>query len=203
MTKEEKLFGIHVYDPNDPEILAEQSLAFKELAELNAIPPGDFASIDKKMRTMLAACGDNCFITLPVYSNFGLHHVHFGDGVYCNFNTTFVDDSNIYIGNNVMIGPNCTFATAGHPIRPDIRRKGYQYNVDIHIGDNVWIGAGVIVCPGINIGQNSVIGAGSVVTKDIPENVVAVGNPCHVLREIGERDDVYFYKNKRFEDEPE
>jgi len=202
MTKEEKFFGVHIYDPNDQEVLERQAEAFAKLAKLNSLPANDFKAIRKMMKTMLAECGENCFITLPIYSSFGLKHVHFGNNVYCNFNATFIDDSNIFIGNNVLIAPNCTFATAAHPIRPDMRKKGYQYNVDIHIGDNVWIGAGVIVLPGVNVGENSVIGAGSVVTKSIPANVIAAGNPCRVLREINERDYTYFYKQKRFDEEP-
>ena len=107
-----------------------------------------------------------------------------GDYVYANFGLTCVDDTHIYIGEHTMIGPNCVLATANHPILPELREKAYQYNLPIRIGRNCWLGAGVIVVPGVTIGENTVIGAGSVVTKDIPANVVAVGNPCHVLRPI-------------------
>ena len=99
-----------------------------------------------------------------------------------------------------MIGPNVTIATAGHPVDPDLRRKNLQYNKDVHIGENVWIGAGAIIMPGITIGKNTVIGAGSIVTKDIPENCIAVGNPCRVMREVSERDKEYFYKNEKVAD---
>ena len=119
--------------------------------------------------------------------------------VYANFNLTVVDDGNIYIGDNVMFGPNVTIATANHPILPELREKGLQYNKDVHIGKNVWIGAGVVIVPGITIENNSVIGAGSVVVKDIPANVVAVGNPCRVLREISQHDREYFYRNERID----
>ena len=122
-----------------------------------------------------------------------------GNNVYANFNLTLVDDGNIYIGDNVMFGPNVTIATANHPILPELREKGLQYNKDVHIGKNVWIGAGVVIVPGITIGNNSVIGAGSVVVKDIPANVVAVGNPCRVLREISQHDREYFYRNERID----
>ena len=122
-----------------------------------------------------------------------------GNNVYANFNLTVVDDGNIYIGDNVMFGPNVTIATANHPILPELREKGLQYNKDVHIGKNVWIGAGVVIVPGITIGNDSVIGAGSVVVKDIPANVVAVGNPCRVLREISQHDREYFYRNERID----
>jgi galactoside O-acetyltransferase len=119
-----------------------------------------------------------------------------GDYVYANFNLTLVDDGNIYIGDKVMFGPNVTVATANHPILPELREKLLQYNKDIHIGNNVWIGSGAVIVPGITIGDNSVIGAGSIVTKDIPANVVAYGNPCKVVREISEHDREFFYKNE-------
>jgi galactoside O-acetyltransferase len=104
--------------------------------------------------------------------------------LYANFNLTLVDDTHIYVGDYTMFGPNVTIATAAHPIEPEVREQGYQYNKPVRIGKNCWIGAGAIIVPGITIGDHVVIGAGSVVTKDIPSNVVAVGNPCRVLREI-------------------
>ena len=104
--------------------------------------------------------------------------------VYANYHLTCVDDTHIYIGDYTMLGPNVTIATAGHPILPELREKGLQYNMPVHIGRNCWIGAGAIIMPGITIGDNVVVGAGSVVTKDIPENSVAVGNPCKVIRKI-------------------
>ena len=125
--------------------------------------------------------------------------MHFGSDVYANFNLTLVDDGHIYIGDKVMIGPNVTIATANHPIDPELRYRALQYNKDVYIGDNVWIGAGVIIVPGVHIGKNSVIGAGSVVTKNIPDGVVAAGNPCRVIREISEHDKEYFYKNERID----
>ena len=113
------------------------------------------------------------------------------------FGLTCVDDTHIYIGEHTMIGPNCVLATANHLILPELREKAYQYNLPIRIGRNCWLGAGVIVVPGVTIGDNTVIGAGSVVTKDIPANVVAVGNPCHVLRPISEHDKEYFYRDRK------
>ena len=119
--------------------------------------------------------------------------------MYANFNLTLVDDGHIYVGDQVMFGPNVTITTANHPIEPGLRARGLQYNKDVYIGKNAWIGAGVLIMPGVHIGQNTVIGAGSVVTKDIPDNVVAVGNPCRVLREVGEHDREFFYRDERID----
>ena len=125
--------------------------------------------------------------------------MHTGNGVYGNFNLTLVDDGDIYIGDRCMFGPNVTVATAGHPVEPKLRSRGLQFNLPVHIGKNVWVGAGAVILPGVTIGDNSVIGAGSVVTKDIPANCVAVGNPCRVLREIGEHDRIYYYKDRKID----
>ena len=151
------------------------------------------------LRKMFAEIGENCYVESPFYSNWGGHHVHFGSNVYSNFGLTLVDDTHIYVGDNTMFGPHVTIATAGHPIDPQLRAKGLQYNMSVHIGKNCWLGAGVIVMPGVTIGDNVVIGAGSIVTKDIPSNVVAVGNPCRVLREVGQRDREYYFRDKKID----
>lgn len=145
---------------------------------------------------MFAEIGEGCYIEPPLRANWGGRHVHFGKNVYANFNLTLVDDGHIYVGDAVMFGPNVTVATAGHPVEPQLRSRAVQFNIDVHIGQNVWIGAGAVILPGVTIGDNSVIGAGSVVTKDIPADVVAAGNPCRVLREIGGHDRLYYYKNR-------
>ena len=167
-----------------------------KLWEFNQLKPSDIEKKQKYMKEFFAECGDNCYIELPFHANFGGHHVHFGNGIYANSNLTLVDDGHIYVGDKVMFGPNVTVATANHPIDPELRAKGLQYNKDVYIGENTWIGAGVIIVPGVKIGKNVVIGAGAIVTKDLPDNVVAVGNPCKVLREVSERDKKYFYKNE-------
>ena len=151
------------------------------------------------LKDLLAEVGENCYIEPPLHANWGLN-THLGNNVYANFNLTLVDDAEIFIGDSVMIGPNVVIATAGHPVNPELRLKVAQFNIPVHIEKNVWIGAGAIILPGVTVGENSVIGAGSVVTKDIPPNVVAVGNPCRVLRPIGDRDKEFYYKNRRIED---
>jgi len=146
---------------------------------------------------MFAEIGEGCYIEPPFHANWGGKHVHFGKNVYANFGLTMVDDTHIYVGDATMFGPNVVVATGGHPILPELREKAYQYNASVKIGRNCWIGAGAILVPGVTIGDNTVIGAGSVVTKDIPANVVAVGNPCRVMRKISDHDREYYFKDRK------
>lgn len=148
------------------------------------------------LQAMLAELGEGCYVEPPFYANRGGRHVHLGSHVYVNFGLTCVDDTHIYIGDHTMIAPRVTLATAGHPILPALREQGYPYNAPVHIGRNCRIGAGAVVLPGVTVGDNAVIGAGSVVTKDIPSDVVAVGNPCRVLRTVNDRDRQYYFKNR-------
>ena len=191
----EKMHSQKLYDPGDDEVMALQLKCLDKLYDFNATRPSELERRGELLKSMFAEIGNNCYIEPPMRSNWGGHHVHFGNNVYANFNLTLVDDTHIYIGDNTMIGPNVTIATAGHPILPELRLKAYQYNAAVRIGKNCWLGAGVIVLPGVSIGDNSVIGAGSIVTKDVPSNVVAVGNPCRVLRQINERDKQYYFKD--------
>lgn len=187
-----------VYDPNNNDIMSEQLKCLEKLYDFNATRPSELDKRESLLREMFAEIGEGCYIEPPLRSNWGGKHVHFGNNVYANFNLTCVDDTHIYVGDSTMFAPNVILATAGHPILPELREKAYQFNMPIHIGRNCWLGAGVIVMPGVTIGDNTVIGAGSVVTKDIPANVVAVGNPCKVLRPIGERDREYYFKDRKF-----
>lgn len=193
----EKMHNCELYLPNDEELAKEQNECLEKLYDFNQTRPSQQDLRKKMMKEMFAEIGENCYIEPPFYANFGGKHVHFGNNVYCNFNLTMVDDTDIYVGDNTMFGPNVTVATAGHPIRVDLRKNFYQYNASINIGKNCWIGAGSIILPGVSVGEGSVIGAGSVVTKDIPSNVVAVGNPCKVLRKISEKDKEYYFKDKK------
>ena len=188
-----------IYLPGDDEILEEQFQCQEKLYDYNQTRPSEGEKRSKLLKEMFAEIGDGCYIEPPLRANWGGHFVHFGKNIYANFNLTLVDDTHIYVGDATMFGPNVTIATAGHPILPELREQAYQYNMPVHIGKNCWLGAGVIVMPGVTIGDNTVIGAGSVVTKDIPANVVAVGNPCRVMREIGEHDRKYYFKERRIE----
>ncbi len=195
MTEYEKLHSGQVYYPSSDEIMSEQLLCLEKLYDFNQTRPLEQEKREKMLKEMFAEIGENCYIEPPLHANWGGKHVHFGNNVYANFNLTLVDDTHIYIGDCTMIAPNVTIATAGHPINPELRETAYQFNRSIRIGRNCWIGAGAVILPGVTIGDNTVIGAGSIVTKDIPANVIAVGNPCRVLREIGEHDKEYYFKD--------
>lgn len=186
-----------IYPPGDEEIMAEQVVCMQKLWEYNQIQPKDMDKRFAKLQDMFAEIGEGSYIEPPLHANFGGKHVHFGKNVYANYNLTMVDDTHIYVGDNTMIGPNVTIATAGHPIDPALRDVQGQFNMEVHIGRNVWIGGGCVLLPGVSIGDNTVIGAGSIVTKDIPANVVAYGNPCRVIREIGEHDRKYYYRDRK------
>lgn len=199
MTQYERMVNGLIYDPADDEIMKEQVMFQDLLWAFNQLKPSEYDKKEKYMKEIFAECGDNCYIELPFHANWGGHHVHLGSGIYANSNLTLVDDGNIYIGDKVMFGPNVTIATASHPINPELRDRGLQFNKDVYIGENTWIGAGVVIVPGVHVGRNTVIGAGSVITKDIPDNVIAVGNPCRVIRNVSEHDHEFFYKSERID----
>ncbi|MBQ3547431.1 MAG: sugar O-acetyltransferase [Clostridia bacterium] len=190
-----------LYLPMGDEIMEEQFKCLERLYDFNQTRPLEQEKRQKLLKEMFGDIGEGCYIEPPFHSNWGGKHCHFGNFVYANFNLTLVDDTHIYVGNNTMFGPNVTVATAGHPILPELREQGYQYNFPVRIGKNCWIGAGVVIVPGVTIGDNTVIGAGSVVTKDIPSNVVAVGNPCRVMREINDNDKEFYFKNHKISDD--
>lgn len=185
-----------IYDPSDEEIMREQEQTLDLLYEYNATRPREYQKLSGLLGRMLCRVGEGCFIQPPFYANWGGRHITLGNGVYANYSLTVVDDGNVVIGDHVMIGPNVTLTTADHPVDPELRERGLQFNRDIHIGNNVFIGAGSVVLRGVTIGDNSVIGAGSVVTKDVPANVVAGGSPCAVLREISGRDKEIYYRRE-------
>ena len=195
MTNKERKEKGMVYRYDDPSLLGDQFLYQEKLYEYNHSRPSDTETRKQLLREMFAEIGEGCHIETPVNANWGCKHVHLGKGVYCNSNVTFVDDADIFIGDDCLIAPNVVFCTSGHPILPVLREHNYVYNRPVHIGKNVWIGSGVQIMPGVKIGDNSVIGAGSVVTNDIPENAVAHGVPCRVIRAIGEKDRKYYFKN--------
>lgn len=196
--KERKEHGL-VYRYDDPSLLGNQFQCQEKLYNYNLSHPTETEKRQKLLKEMFAEIREGCHIETPVNANWGCKHVHFGKGIYCNANVTFVDDADIYVGDYCLIAPNVVISTSVHPVLPILRMHHYVYNLSVHIGKNVWIGSGVQIVPGITIGDNSVIGAGSVVTHDIPSNVVAFGVPCKVAREIGEKDRTYFYKNKKLD----
>lgn len=199
MSMKDKMHTGELYLPGDEDILQEQTLCLEKLYDYNTTRPLEGEKRAKLLKEMFAEIGDGCYIEPPFHANWGGHHVHFGKNIYANFGLTLVDDTHIYVGDYTMFGPHVTVATAGHPILPELREQGYQYNAAVHIGKNCWLGAGVVIVPGVTIGDNVVIGAGSIVTKDLPDNVVAVGNPCRVLREVNEHDREYYFKDRKIE----
>lgn len=190
-----------LYSCNNEELAQDQLKCLQLLHKYNKTKPLQQKKRERLLKKMFAEIGDNCYIEPPFHSNWGGGNVHFGKNVYGNFNLTLVDDADIYVGDSTMFGPNVTVCTAGHPINAKLREKIYQFNMPIHIGKNVWIGANAVILPGVNIGDNSVIGAGAVVTKDIPANVVAYGTPCKVQRDIGKRDDKFYFKDREISPE--
>ncbi len=179
--------------------LPEESLEnAKRTYEYNNCPPGDSEKSDKLIRNILGKAGKNIFIRPPFNCDYG-KNIEVGDNFYANFNTVILDVAKVKIGNNVMFAPNVSVYTAGHPIHPDSRNSGYEYGIPVTIGDNVWVGGNTVINPGVTIGNNCVIGSGSVVTKDIPDDSIAVGNPARVIRKITEEDRKYYFKDRVFD----
>ena len=199
MTNMERKNAGLIYGFEDEEVLKLQRSYLKKMDEFNATTSDQLELRQKILREMLGACGENCYIEPPFHGNWGGKNLFFGNNVYANFNLTVVDDVEIIVGDNVLFAPNCTLTTASHPIDPTLRSKAYQYAKKIVIENNVWLGSNVVVLPGVTIGENSVIGAGAVVSKNIPANVVAMGVPCRVVREIGEDDKKFFDHGKRID----
>jgi galactoside O-acetyltransferase len=193
-TQKERMDAGLVYLSEDESVVTEQFKRMEMLYDYNKTRPKHKKRRAKILKKMFHSIGEDAYIEPPLHANWTGKFVTIGKHFYSNYNLTLVDDGPIEIGDNVMCAPNVVIATAGHPINPFLRTLGGQYNAGVKIGNNVWLGASVTVMPGVTIGDNSVIGAGSVVTKDIPANVVAFGNPCKVQREIGEKDNREFFK---------
>lgn len=169
-----------------------------KIYQYNQLCPDDEEKMEELIRSILGKAGEDVHIEAPFHCDYGTN-IEVGDYFYANYNCTILDVGKVIIGDNVMFAPNVSIYTAGHPIHPDSRNSGYEYGIPVTIGNNVWIGGNVIINPGVTIGNDVVIGAGSVVTKDIPDRVVALGNPCRVVRQIVEDDRKYYYKNKEFD----
>jgi len=187
------------YHYDDPSLYAGQPACQETLYEYNQTRPSQTARRQELLREMFAEIGAGCHVETPVHANWGCRHVHLGAGSYVNSSVTFVDDADIFVGEDCLIGPNVVIATAGHPILPVLRRNHYVYTLPVRIGNNVWIGSAAQIMPGVSIGDNTVIGSGSVVTSDIPASVVALGVPCRVVREIGPHDAEFYTKGRRLD----
>ena len=179
--------------------LPEEHLAnMKLIYEYNNLPPDEKEKKDQLIRRILGKTNGWINIEQPFHCDYG-YNIEVGENFFANYNLVILDVAKVRIGDNVQMGPNVAIYTAGHPVHPDSRNSGYEYGIDITIGDNVWIGGNTCIMPGVTIGRNAVIGAGSVVTKDIPENAIAAGNPCRVIRLITEDDRDFYYKDRKFD----
>lgn len=184
----------------DVAVFEEQKIARRLIQALNTADYSDFDKLKGIAHKLVRGSRKNLCIVPPFYCDYGFH-IEVGDNFFANYNCTILDVGKVEIGDNVMLAPNVAIYTAGHPLHPVSRNSGYEYGIPVKIGNNVWIGGNVVITPGVTIGDNVVIGAGSVVTKDIPSNVIAIGSPCSVLREITEEDKKYYYKDKVFDEE--
>lgn len=184
---------------SDRAVMEEQKRTRKILHRLNTVDPSDFDEIGRLVKELFGK-SDKAFVNPPFYCDYGFH-IETGKNFFANYNCTIIDVARVTIGDNCQFASNVSIYTAGHPVHPDSRNSLYEYGIGVSIGDNVWIGGSTVILPGVHIGSNTVIGAGSVVTKDIPDWVVAAGNPCKVIRKITEEDRRYYYKDRQFDDE--
>ena len=184
---------------SDDSVMEEQKVCRKILQRLNTVDRSDFDEIGKIVKELLGK-SDGAFINPPFYCDYG-SHIEVGKNFFANYNCTIIDVAKVKIGDNCQMAPNVAVYTAGHPIHSVSRNSLYEYGISVTIGDNVWIGGNTVIMPGVHIGSNTVIGAGSVVTKDIPDWVVAAGNPCRVIRQITDEDKKYYFKDREFDPE--
>lgn len=196
LSEKEKSLNGKLYRACDDELSAERQRAKELLFRFNSLPPSATDERNQIIKKLFCKTGEKFIIEPPFHCDYG-SNISIGNNFYANYNLIILDCATTEIGDNVLIGPNVGIYPAGHPVHYELRQQEIEFAFPVHIGNNVWIGGGVVINPGITIGDNSVIGSGSVVTKDIPANVVAAGNPCRAIREIKDRDRRYYYKNLR------
>lgn len=184
---------------SDKSVMEQQKKARELTQKLNTMDRSDFEGLQSVVKKLLGK-SENAWINPPFYCDYGFN-IEVGKNLFINYNCTILDVAKVKIGNNVLIGPNVSIYTAGHPIHADTRKTGYEYGAPITIGDNVWIGGNSIILPDVTVGSNSVIAAGSVVTKDVPEWTVVAGNPARVIKKITNEDKQYYFRDKKFDDE--
>jgi acetyltransferase-like isoleucine patch superfamily enzyme len=185
-----------LYKAADYELFTKRQYTKEQIFRFNSLPPSEVEKRNEIIRKLFSGTGERFIIEPPFYCDYG-SNISIGNNFYSNFNLTILDCAKIGIGDNVLIGPNVGIYAAGHPVHHELRIQEYEFAFPVYIGSNVWIGGSAVINPGIKIGDNSVIGSGSVVTKDIPSNVVAAGNPCRVIREITGEDKIYYFRNFR------
>ena len=184
----------------DDQDWVEMKNARRQLQKLNNMDRSDFPGINSLVRELFGKADESTFLNPPFFCDYG-SNIFVGKNCFINYNCTILDNGKVRMGDNCMLAPNVSIYTAGHALYPDSRNLGYEYGIDVTIGNNVWIGGNTVILPGINIGDNVVIGAGSVVTKDIPAWSFAAGNPCKVIRKITEEDKEFYYKQRKIDEE--
>ena len=198
MNQRERMLSELPYKAWEDGLEEERKESRKRVHRYNNLPPEAEKEKDALIREIFGKTGENIFVEAPFRCDYGTH-IEAGNNFYANFNCVILDVAKVVIGENVMFAPNVAVYTAGHPVHPDSRNSGYEYGIGVTIGDNVWVGGNSVINPGVHIGNNVVIGSGSVVTKDIPDNAIAVGNPCRVIRHITEEDRKYYFKDREFD----
>ena len=198
MNQRERMLSELPYKAWEDGLEEERKESRKRVHRYNNLPPEAEKEKDALIREIFGKTGENIFVEAPFRCDYGTH-IEAGNNFYATFNCVILDVAKVVIGENVMFAPNVAVYTAGHPVHPDSRNSGYEYGIGVTIGDNVWVGGNSVINPGVHIGNNVVIGSGSVVTKDIPDNAIAVGNPCRVIRYITEEDRKYYFKDREFD----
>ena len=198
MTQKERMLAGLPYKAWLDGLSEERMACRRKLHAFNLLPPDEEEQAQRLLLELLGKTGRDPWINAPFHCDYGWN-IEVGDNFFANYNLTILDVGKVTIGSNVQFAPNVSIYTAGHPLHPDSRTSGYEYGLPVTIGDNVWIGGNVVLLPGVTVGSNSVIGAGSVVSRDIPEWVVAVGSPCRVVRRITEEDRKYYCKDRVFD----
>ena len=193
-TEKEKMLSGKLYKAAGEELLAERQYAKELVFDFNRSGPAELVKRKEIIKKLFGKTGNNFFVEPTFRCDYG-YNIEIGENFYANYNCTILDCAKVIIGDNVLLAPNVSLFTAGHPIHYELRNQEFEYAFPITIGNNVWIGGNVVINPGITIGDNTVIGSGSVVTKNIPANVIAVGNPCKVLRQITDEDKLYYFKH--------
>jgi len=196
-SEKQKMISGKLYKAFGAELLKERQFAKELIFDFNALRPSEIEKRNAILRTLLGKTQKSFFVEPPFRCDYG-YNIEIGENFYSNYNLIILDCAKVSIGNNVLIAPNVAIYTAGHPIDFEKRNQEFEYAFPVTIGNNVWIGGNTLINPGVTIGDNSVIGSGSVVTKDIPSNVIAIGNPCKVLREINDNDKIYYFKNSKY-----
>lgn len=200
MTEKEKMLAGKSYFSGGEELTEERQRAKRLTYRFNNLHPDALKEKEAILRELFGTVGENLWLEEPLHCDYG-YNVHVGNNFYGNYNLVILDCAEVNIGNNVFIAPNVSIFAAGHPLHHEARDAMQEYAAPVTIGNSVWIGGGVIINPGVTIGSRVVIGSGSVVTKDIPDNCIAAGNPCRVIREITEEDSLYYFKKKTYDKE--